>query len=364
MPEAGSAQLTTLYGHTIDQQGRHPGAEPSGELPALIDAVAAALKVISEHLGRGPLPRAPGTPGEPEATGDPKRRLEMVCNEVMVAEAHRGGYLAALGPEGPGDLHPLPPPARQGRYLLVLDALEGSGNLDVDVPVGSIFSVLRSPSPDPGHAATAADFLRPGTEQVCAGFAVHGPATVLVLTTGSGVDGFTLDRDLGAFLLTHPRMQIPTETTELAIGRSDEGSWAAPLRRYVRECAEGASGPRAKDFEMRPATSLAADTYRILVRGGVLLHPAGREPSSEEGHLRLLQDANPIAFVVEQAGGSASSGARRVMELVPSALDERVPLVLGSRDEVERVAAYHRAAAGRADPFDSSLFNSRSLLRP
>ncbi|MDA8062711.1 MAG: class 1 fructose-bisphosphatase [Actinomycetota bacterium] len=361
MVETRSPRVTTLTRYTIEQEHRHSEANPSGELSGLLNAVATAVKVIANQVNKGVLVGALGTSGERNVQGEVQQRLDVISNETMIDHTEWGGFLAALASEEMKDVYPVPPPYRRGKYLLVFDPLDGSSNLDVDISVGTIFSVLRSPSPDP----STADFLQPGTEQVCAGFAVYGPSTMLVLTTGDGVDGFTLDRDIGAFVLTHPRMRIPADAAEFAINASNERFWEAPVRRYVRECLEGRSGPRAKDFNMRWVASLVAEAYRILVRGGVFLYPADSRDPSQRGRLRLLYEANPIAFVVEQAGGLAITGRGRVMELTPSSLHERVPLVFGSRNEVERIEGYHREGPGGDDqaPFDSSLFNVRSLLR-
>lgn len=256
----------------------------------------------------------------------------------------------------------IPSRCRRGKYLLVFDPMDGSNNLDVNISVGTIFSVLRSPQP--GADACAGDFLQPGTEQVCAGFALYGPATMLVLTTGSRVDGFTLDRDIGAFVLTHPQMRIPAEASEFAINSSNERYWEPPVRRYVQECLAGKTGPRGKDFTMRWIASLVAEAFRILTRGGVFLYPAMSEQPDQAGRLRLLHEASPVSFIIEQAAGLASTGHERVMAVTPGGLHQRVPFIFGSRREVERIEQYHRDHLEPADlPFDASLFNTRSLFR-
>ncbi|MGH3851535.1 MAG: class 1 fructose-bisphosphatase, partial [Pseudonocardiaceae bacterium] len=251
---------------------------------------------------------------------------------------------------------------RRGKYLLVFDPLDGSSNIDVDISVGTIFSILRSPNPE--AEPTVQDFLQAGTEQVCAGFALYGPSTMLVLTTGNGVDGFTLDREIGAFMLTHPQMRIPEYCKEFAINASNERFWEAPVRRYVRECLAGGTGPRGRDFNMRWVASLVAETFRILVRGGVFLYPRDTKDSSEEGRLRLLYEVNPIAFLIEQAGGAASTGHERVMALDPQRLHERAPLIFGPRAEVELIERNHREQLDESAPdTDFSLFGTRSLFR-
>lgn len=367
-PGRGSARSAAMTGNktltrfTIEEEHRRTDRHPSGEFSGLLNAVATAVKIIANQVNKGALVGALGGAGAQGARGDVQNRLDVISNEVMVAQTEWGGYLTAMASEETRDVYRIPAHYRKGHYLLVFDPLDGSGNFDVNSSVGTIFSILRSPSDDPGER----DFLQPGTEQVCAGFALYGPATMLILTLGDGVDGFTLDRDVGAFMLTHPKMQIPSDTSEFAINASNERFWEPPVRRYVQECLAGRSGPREKDFTMRWVASLVAETFRILVRGGVFLYPSDSRGPDQEGRLRLLYEANPVAFIVEQAGGMASTGRERTMRLQPSGLHERVPLVFGSRDEVERIERYHGdAPAGPSDRpgFDASLFNARSLLR-
>lgn len=366
MPDQSPEGRKTLTRFTIEAEHRHQDRRPSGEFSGLLNAVATAIKIIANQVNKGALAGSLGSAGSTNVQGEVQKKLDIICNEVMVAQTEWSGSLAAMASEEMADIYPIPSAYRRGRYLLVFDPLDGSSNTDVNISVGSIFSILRSPSADP----TVEDFLQPGTEQVCAGFALYGPATTLVLTTGDGVDGFTLDRDIGAFILTHPQMRIPEETSEFAINASNERFWEPPVRRYVQECLDGRSGPRAKDFNMRWIASLVAETFRILVRGGVFLYPADSREGSAQGRLRLLYEANPISFIVEQAGGRAITGRQRVMEVVPTSLHQRVPLVFGSAKEVARIDSYHRdAVAGRAGGedaalgFDTSLFNARSLLR-
>jgi len=226
--------------------------------------------------------------------------------------------------------------------LLLFDPLDGSSNIDINVSVGSIFSILRCP--EGIDAPTAEDFLQPGTEQVCAGYTVYGPSTMLVLTTGNGVNGFTLDRNVGEFYLTDPDIQIPTETSEFAINMSRMRHWEAPVRRYVEECLEGKDGVRARDFNMRWVASMVADVHRILCRGGVFMYPMDEKLRTKGGKLRLMYEANPMSFIVEQAGGISSTGRERIMALKPAELHQRVPVILGSKSEVERILDYHLEA--------------------
>ena len=350
----------TLTRYTIEAEHRHPGS--TGDFSGLINAVATAVKIISSQVARGALAGVLGSAGAENVQGEVQKKLDVISNEVMIGETGWTGHLAAMASEEMAEHYPIPAAARRGKYLLVFDPLDGSSNIDVNISVGTIFSVLRSP--DPAAEPRPEHFLQPGSEQVCAGFALYGPATMLILTTGEGVDGFTLDRDIGAFVLTHPRMRIPEDCGEFAINASNERFWEPPVRRYIAECLAGRTGPRGRDFNMRWIASLVADTYRILTRGGVYLYPRDTKNQDMPGRLRLLYECNPVAFIVEQAGGAASTGRERIMDIQPASLHQRVPLIFGSRNEVERIEGYHRDQPGGQGPaFDDSLFSTRSLFR-
>jgi fructose-1,6-bisphosphatase I / sedoheptulose-1,7-bisphosphatase len=256
--------------------------------------------------------------------------------------------------------YPIPAEYARGKYLLVFDPLDGSSNIDVNVTVGSIFSVLRAPDEAIAGGLQEKHFLQPGAHQVAAGYALYGPTTMLVLSVGNGVAGFTLDPDLGEFMLTHPELRIPGETHEFAINASNRRFWEPPVQRYVDECESGREGPRGKDFNMRWIASMVAEAHRILMRGGVFLYPRDSRQPQRPGRLRLLYEANPIGFVIEQAGGRASTGRRPVLELEPEALHQRVGLVFGSRSEVERIERYH-AEPGQRDIL-TPLFHERTLF--
>ena len=232
----------------------------------------------------------------------------------------------------------------QGEYLLLFDPLDGSSNIDVNVSIGTIFSVLVKPE---GHAVTEQDFLQAGSRQVAAGYCVYGPQTTLVLTVGAGVAMFTLDREQGSFMLTQEQVRIPEETQEFAINMSNMRHWAPPVRRYIDECLAGTEGPRGKDFNMRWIASMVADVHRILTRGGVFLYPWDQREPNKPGKLRLMYEANPMGWLVEQAGGAATNGQQRIMDIKPDKLHERVSVILGSKNEVERVTRYHAEAAGQ-----------------
>ena len=350
----------TLTRYTIECEHRHPGS--TGDFSGLLNAVATAVKIISNQVGRGALAGTLGSAGMENVQGEVQKKLDLISNEVMVGETEWTGHLAAIASEEMEDICPVVPAGRRGKYLLVFDPLDGSSNIDANISVGTIFSILRSP--DPGAEPRVEHFLQPGAAQVCAGFALYGPSTMLILTTGDGVNGFTLDRDIGAFVLTHPRLRIPEDCGEFAINASNERFWEPPVRRYIQECLAGSTGPRGRDFNMRWIASLVAETYRILTRGGVFLYPRDSKEPARPGRLRLMYECNPISFIVEQAGGGASTGRERVMEIQPASLHQRVPLILGSRNEVERIERYHRdQASEQGSAFDDSLFGSRSLFR-
>lgn len=351
---------TTLTRYTIEEEHRHQ--DSTGDFSGLLNAVATAAKIIANSVNKGALIGALGSADAENVQGEVQKKLDVISNDVMIGETEWAGHLAAMASEELEEFYPIPARYRRGKYLLLFDPLDGSSNIDVNISVGTIFSVLRSPNP--GSEPTVQDFLQPGSEQVCAGFVLYGPSTLLVLTTGNGVDGFTLDRDIGAFVLTHPQMRVPEDAEEFAINASNERFWEPPVRRYVQECLDGRTGCRSKDFNMRWIASLVAEAFRILTRGGVFLYPTDSKDPGQAGRLRLMYEANPISFIIEQAGGAASTGRGRVMDVAPDGLHQRIPFIFGSRNEVERIERYHREDAEPIGPvFDASMFNTRTLFR-
>ena len=364
----------TLTQYLIEQRRRFPQA--SGALNALILDVSLAMKAIARAVAFGelgdPMSRqlvdaakshAPVT----NVQGEVQKALDVVSNEIFLRTSEWSGHLAGMGSEEMEAPYQIPPQYQRGKYLLVFDPLDGSSNIDVNVSVGSIFSILRAPAEAvaSGRDVTEADFLQPGTAQVAAGYAIYGPVTMLVLTVGNGVAGFTLDPNLGEFKLTHPDIRVPADTQEFAINTSNSRFWEPPVKRYVDECLAGKTGPRAKDFNMRWIASMVAEAHRILMRGGVFMYPRDTKDPTKPGRLRLLYEANPIGFIMEQAGGRASTGRRNVLDEVPTGLHQRIGLVFGSKNEVERIERYHAEYdAGTDKPYVSPLFNERSLYRP
>jgi len=350
---------TTLSKFLIQQLNDIPGSQ---DLGALLVDVAAAVKAISAMTAKGALGGYLGEHGSRNVQGEMQQKLDVLAHEVMLRSCEWGGLIAGMVSEELEEPYALPAEYQRGRYLLVFDPLDGSSNADVNVAVGTIFSVLRH---DDGDAPCAAHYLQHGHRQVAAGYAIYGPATMLVITVGKGTHGFTLDREIGNFILTHPDLTIPAETSEFAINTSNARFWEPPVHRYVSECQAGKSGVRSRDFNMRWIASLVAEVHRILMRGGVFMYPKDTRERARPGRLRLLYEANPISFLVEQAGGRASTGSARLLEVAPEGLHQRVPLILGSRTEVERIERYHAEYASGADrPFTSPLFNERSLFRP
>lgn len=238
-------------------------------------------------------------------------------------------------------IHRIPSHFPKGRNLLLFDPLDGSSNIDVNVSIGTIFSVLQLPEEAHSRDIQETDFLQPGVKQVAAGYAVYGPQTMLILTVGSGVVGFTLDKETGSWVLTHPSIQIPTDTAEFAINMSNQRHWEAPISRYIDECLQGKDGPLGKNYNMRWIASMVADVHRILTRGGIFMYPRDHRESVRQGKLRLMYEANPMSFLVEQAGGAAVDGAHRILDIQPTGLHQRVGVILGSKNEVERVQRYH-----------------------
>jgi fructose-1,6-bisphosphatase I len=240
--------------------------------------------------------------------------------------------------------HQIPGQYPKGAFLLVFDPLDGSSNIDINVSVGTIFSVLRCPDLK-GCCDDIGDevFLQPGTQQVAAGYALYGPQTMLMLTLGNGVKGFTLDRELGSFVLTHDDIQVPASTAEFAINMSNQRHWEAPVKRYVNELLDGKQGPLGKNFNMRWVAAMVADVHRILTRGGIFMYPRDDREPEKPGKLRLMYEANPMSMIIEQAGGAATNGYQRILDIQPESLHQRVAVFLGSKEEVERITAYHQA---------------------
>lgn len=326
----------TITHFLIEEQRRLHG---SGAFTALLSDIVTACKMISAQVNRGALAGVLGSAGTENVQGETQKKLDVVANDILLHMCAQGGHFAAMASEELEDIHHIAPELPRGKYLLLFDPLDGSSNIDINISVGTIFSILRCP--EGVEAPTLQDFLQPGSEQICAGYALYGSSTMLVLTTGQGVNGFTLDPNVGEFMLTHPHMRIAADASEFAINASRSRLWEAPVARYVEECLAGKDGVRGRNFNMRWVASMVADVHRVLCRGGVFLYPSDREIAKKGGKLRLLYEANPMSMIVEQAGGAATTGRQRILDVQPHDLHQRVPVILGSRNEVERIIAYH-----------------------
>jgi fructose-1,6-bisphosphatase I len=320
----------------------------SADLRLLIEVVARACKTISVAVGKGALGGVLGDAGSGNIQGEAQKKLDVIANDVLLEANAWGGHLAACASEEMDHCQPIPDAYPRGNYLLLFDPLDGSSNIDVNVSVGTIFSVLRCP--EGVTQAKDEDFLQPGTAQVAAGYCIYGPSTMLVLTIGHGTHAFTLDREMGSFVLTQRDMRVPAATKEFAINMSNQRHWEAPMQDYVRDLLAGETGPRGKNFNMRWIASMVADVHRILTRGGIFIYPWDKKDPSKAGKLRLMYEANPMSLLIEQAGGASTNGRTRIMEMAPTQLHQRVPVFLGSRDEVAAATEYHLAHDAKGQP--------------
>ncbi|WP_047534619.1 class 1 fructose-bisphosphatase [Methylotenera sp. N17] len=321
-----------------DYFSAHINGEHRTALTAILNDVITACKKIAIAIDSGALEGTMHNLSSENVQGEVQKALDVITNEIFIESAQTSGYVVGMASEEMEEIIQLDEDiSPNGQYLLLFDPLDGSSNVNVNISVGTIFSILKSP----GAMPVLADFLQPGSQQICAGYALYGTSTMLVLTIGNGVHGFTLDNELGEFYLTHANMQVPADTQEFAINMSNYRFWQAPIQRYIDECLQGEEGDREKDFNMRWVASMVAEIHRILVRGGVFMYPMDSKIKKQGGKLRLLYEANPMSFIMEQAGGLSTTGHMRILELVPSALHQRVPVIMGSKHEVERIATYH-----------------------
>ena len=330
----------TIIQFIIEEQRRFVSA--TGDFTSLLNDIFTACKAISNSVNKGALVGVLGSAGSENVQGETQKKLDIVTNDIMIKANEWGGHLAGMASEEMEEIYPIPKQYPRGKYLLIFDPLDGSSNIDVNISVGTIFSIMRCP--EGVTNPTEKDFLQSGTKQVCAGYALYGPSTMVVMSTGQGVNGFTLDQNVGEFILTHPNMKIPEGTREFAINSSNSRFWEKPVKRYIDECLAGEDGPRKENFNMRWVASMVAEVHRILTRGGIFMYPKDTKDPNKEGRLRLMYEANPMSFLVEQAGGASSTGRQRILDIQPLGLHQRVPVILGSKREVERVVSYHSAA--------------------
>ena len=331
---------TSLSRYLVEQQRAKNHIPP--ELRLLLEVVARACKSISHAVNKGALGGVLGSAHSENVQGEVQKKLDIIANEVLIEANEWGGHLAAMASEEMDSIYLVPNRYPQGEYLLLFDPLDGSSNIDVNVSIGTIFSVLKKTEGSAG--VSEADFLQQGSAQVAAGYCVYGPQTTLVLTVGDGVAMFTLDREQGSFVLTQEDVQIPADTQEFAINMSNMRHWAPPVKQYIEDCLAGKAGARGKDFNMRWVASMVADVHRILTRGGVFMYPWDQREPNKPGKLRLMYEANPMAWLIEQAGGAATNGQQRIMDIQPTELHQRVSVFLGSKNEVARITALHQAS--------------------
>jgi fructose-1,6-bisphosphatase I len=318
-------------------QLRGAGVPPG--LQDLLVALTNTCTTLSNEVAQGALIGILGSAGTGNVQGEVQQKLDVIANDLLIAGVQSCQSLAGIASEEIED--PLPVGKGVGDYLLLFDPLDGSSNIDVNVSIGTIFSILKKPNPN--APLITADFLQAGRTQVAAGYVVYGPQTTLAISLGEGVDLFTLDSVSGEFLLIKQGVQISESTREFAINMSNMRHWAAPVKRYVDECLAGAGGVRQKDFNMRWIASMVADVHRVLSRGGVFMYPWDQRDPKKPGKLRLMYEANPMGFLVEQAGGAVINGVDTILDLQPQALHERVSVILGSKEEVNLLRQYHAA---------------------
>lgn len=327
----------TLTQYLLEQQREH---QLAADVRLLLETVARSCKSIGHAVSRGALAGILGSQGTENVQGETQKKLDVIANEMMITANEWSGQLAGMASEEMDTVYTIPESYPQGDYLLLFDPLDGSSNIDVNVSIGTIFSVLKAPTQAKERGLTEQDFLQAGRQQVAAGYALYGPQTLLVLTVGHGVACFTLDRELGSWVLTQDNIQIPQDTKEFAINMSNMRHWDTPIQHYVNDCLAGETGPRGKNFNMRWVASMVAEVHRILQRGGIFLYPWDKRDPNKPGKLRLMYEANPMSFIIEQAGGAAVDTVNPILDIQPSKLHQRVSVILGSKNEVTALKKY------------------------
>jgi fructose-1,6-bisphosphatase len=306
-------------------------------LSNLLINIADCTKSIATLAAKGALADVAKKLDASNVQGEVQTNIDVLSNDLFIASLKKSGLVSGLVSEELEAPVSFVESAKDGKFLVVFDPLDGSSNVGVNVSTGSIFSILLAFK----DASNSSDFLQAGNKQIAAGYALYGPSTMLVITIGGGVQGFTLCPETHEFVLTHSNIQIPAITSEFAINASNERHWQLPIQHYVEECKAGSKGVRGRDFNMRWVASMVADVHRVLMRGGVYLYPADNKLPTKAGRLRLLYEANPISFIVEQAGGKSSTGRKRILDIQPDDIHQRVPIILGSRLEVNLIELYH-----------------------
>lgn len=305
------------------------------ELAQVIETISQVCHTIDQALQKGALAGVLGSAGHENVQGETQKKLDIISNDYLIDALKVHPHVGGLASE---ELDHFTPAQENGKYLVLFDPLDGSSNIDINMCVGTIFSIL----PAKNAVTQAEDFLQPGTAQVAAGYVLYGPSTMLALTTGNGVAFFTFDPELKQFFLTTEKVELSADTQEFAINMSNQRHWEAPVKRYIDELLAGKTAVRNKDFNMRWIACMVADIHRILCRSGVFLYPYDLREPNKAGRLRLMYEANPMSFLVEQAGGAATTGRKRIMEVEPQDLHQRIPVIIGSKNEVDLVTGYHQ----------------------
>ena len=305
------------------------------ELAQVIETIANTCKIIDQTLQKGALAGVLGSAQNENVQGEEQKKLDVISNDYLIEALQKHPNVGGLASE---ELDEFTPAQENGQYLVLFDPLDGSSNIDINMCVGTIFSIL----PAKNTVTQAADFMQAGTQQVAAGYVLYGPSTMMALTVGAGVVLFTFDPESQEFLVTADNIQVDVDTKEYAINASNQRHWEAPVKRYIDELLAGKTGPREKDFNMRWVACMVGDIHRILCRSGIFMYPYDLKDPKKAGRLRLMYEANPMSMLMEQAGGAATTGRVRILDIQPTDLHQRVPVIIGSKNEVDLVSSYHQ----------------------
>lgn len=304
------------------------------ELAQVISTIADTCQTIDQALQKGALAGVLGSAQHENVQGEEQKKLDVISNDYLIDALKIHPQVGGLASE---ELDEFTPAQENGKYLVLFDPLDGSSNIDINMCVGTIFSIL----PAKNAVTQAEDFMQAGNQQVAAGYVLYGPSTMLALTVGAGTVFFTFDPETQQFLLTSENIQVAVDTKEYAINSSNQRHWENPVKRYIEELLAGKTGPREKDFNMRWVACMVGDIHRILCRSGIFMYPYDLKDPKKAGRLRLMYEANPMSMLIEQAGGASTTGRVRILDIEPTDLHQRVPVIIGSKNEVDLVTGYH-----------------------
>lgn len=319
---------------TLSQYLQQQDGNLTPELSQVIETISNTCKTIDQALQKGALAGILGSAEHENVQGETQKKLDVISNDYLIEALRTHAHVGGLASE---ELDEFTPAQENGEYLVLFDPLDGSSNIDINMCVGTIFSIL----PAKNAVTQAEDFMQPGTAQVAAGYVLYGPSTMMALTVGAGVVFLTLDHETQEFLVTSENVQVAEDTKEFAINASNQRHWEAPVKRYIDELLAGKTSVRGKDFNMRWVACMVGDIHRILCRSGIFLYPYDLKDPKKAGRLRLMYEANPMSMLMEQAGGASTTGRVRIMEIQPTELHQRVPVIIGSKNEVDLVTSYH-----------------------